>query len=162
MMALAMSELDKVYSDRILELAAAIPRTARLVAPQATATAHSKLCGSTITVDLIVEGDRIADFGQTVRACLLGQAAASIVGREIVGQSVGEIRRVAGEMSAMLKAGGAAPSGAAWVDLAALQPVRDHKGRHASTLLIFEAVEKAIAAIEAQRDGAPATLAAAL
>jgi NifU-like protein involved in Fe-S cluster formation len=159
---MAMSELDKVYSDRIMELAAAIPRTARLASPQVTATAHSKLCGSTITVDLNVEGDRVVDFGQNVRACLLGQASASIVGREIVGQSFAEIRRVASEMSAMLKAGGPVPQGAAWVDFAALQPVREHKGRHASTLLIFEALEKAMVAIEGQRRDATATLTAAL
>lgn len=145
-----MTQLSDIYSTRILELAAAIPRTARLAAPEATASAHSKLCGSTIAVDLVMDGDTITDFGQTVKACLLGQAAASVVGREIVGTSAAEFRRVASEMRAMLKQNGSPPA-ERWADLAVLEPVRDYKARHTSTLLVFEAVEKAIAEIEAKR-----------
>lgn len=149
-----MAELNAIYNTRILELAADIPRGERLAGPDATATAHSKLCGSTITVDLKLEGDRIAEFGQTVRACLLGQASASIVGREIVGSTVAEIRAVAETMRKMLKEGGPPPTGR-WSDLAMLEPVKDYKARHASTLLIFEAIEKAVAEIEARRAAAP-------
>lgn len=149
-----MAELNAIYNTRILELAAGIPRGERLAGPDATATAHSKLCGSTITVDLKLEGDRIAEFGQTVRACLLGQASASIVGREIVGSTVAEIRAVAETMRKMLKEGGPPPTGR-WSDLAMLEPVKDYKARHASTLLIFEAIEKAVAEIEARRAAAP-------
>jgi NifU-like protein involved in Fe-S cluster formation len=145
-----MTTLSEMYNSRILELAAAIPRGARLSAPDATATAHSKLCGSTISVDLSVDGDRIVDFGQTVKACLLGQSAASVVGREIVGTSFAEIREVARAMRAMLTEGGPAPSGR-FADLAVLEPVKDYRARHASTLLVFEAIEKAISEIEARR-----------
>ena len=145
-----MTQLSEIYSTRILELAAAIPRSARLAAPDATATAHSKLCGSTIAVDLVMDGDVIVDFGQTVRACLLGQSAAAIVGREIVGTSASEIRSVAEIMRRMLKENGPPPSGR-WADLAVLEPVRDYKARHTSTLLVFEAIEKAIGEIEARR-----------
>lgn len=146
-----MSALDAIYSNRIMELAAAIPRCVRLAKPDATATAHSKLCGSTITVDLKLDGDRVIDFGQTVKACLLGQASASVVGRELVGATVAEFQEVARQMRAMLKEGGEGPSGR-WADLAALAPVRDHKARHASTLLAFEAVEKALAAHAAEAE----------
>lgn len=145
-----MAELADIYSTRILELAAAIARSDRLAAPDATATAHSKLCGSTITVDLTVAGDTITDFGQKVRACLLGQAAASIVGREIVGTTFAEFRAIAAQMRAMLKENGTPPSGR-WADLAVLEPVRDYKARHTSTLLVFEAIERALAEIEARR-----------
>lgn len=144
-----MTNLDAIYNTRILELAAAIPRTQRLAHPQATATAHSKLCGSTVSVDLVMEADRIADFAQTVKACLLGQAAASVVGREVVGSTAGELRAVAETMRAMLKENGPPPNGR-WADLAVLEPVRDYKARHTSTMLVFEAIEKAIKEIEAR------------
>lgn len=145
-----MTELDAIYNTKILELAAAIPRTRRLDQPDATATAHSKLCGSTVSVDLRMEGDRIVDFGQTVKACLLGQAAASVVGREIVGTSAQEIREVGAIMRRMLKENGAPPTGR-WADLSVLEPVRDYKARHTSTLLVFEAVDRAIAEVETKQ-----------
>jgi NifU-like protein involved in Fe-S cluster formation len=149
-----MSLPDDIYSQRILELAASIPRTKRLMSPSATATAHSKLCGSTVTVDLDMTGDVVTDYGQTVRACLLGQTSASVMGREIVGSSAGELRAVGAQMRRMLKEGGVAPSGR-WADLAVLEPVRDYKARHASTLLVFDAVENAITEIEAKRKEHP-------
>ena len=141
---------EDIYSQRILELAAALPRTARLEAPQATARAHSKLCGSTVTVDLAMEGDVVTGYGQSVKACLLGQSAASVMGREVVGSSAAELREVGAAMRGMLKQGGPPPSGR-WADLAVLEPVRDYKARHPSTLLVFDAVEDAIAQIEAER-----------
>ncbi len=144
-----MADLDDIYSDRLLELSAAMPRTVRLAAPDATATAHSKLCGSDIAIDLVVRDGRIADYGQTVKACLLGQAAASIVGREIVGTPVSEFHEVARAMRAMLKEGGPPPNGR-YADLALLGPVRDYRHRHASTLLVFDAVERALAEIDAR------------
>lgn len=148
-----MTQLDAIYNTRILELSAGIPRTARLAAPDASATAHSKLCGSTVTVDVILREGRVADYGQTVKACLLGQAAASVMGREIVGSTPQELRQVGAQMRAMLKEGGPTPQGR-WADLAVLEPVRDYRARHASTLLVFDAVERALAEIEARRDAA--------
>lgn len=145
-----MTTLSEIYSTRILELAAAIPRSERLAKPDATATAHSKLCGSTISVDLAVDGDRVVDYGQTVKACLLGQSSASVMGREIVGSTFAELRAIAAVMRRMLKENGPPPTGR-WADLAVLEPVRDYRARHASTLLVFEAVEKAIDEIERRR-----------
>lgn len=141
---------EDIYTQRILELAAAIARTVRLPAPDASATAHSKLCGSTVSVDLSMEGDVVTDYGQSVKACLLGQSAASVMGREIVGSSADELRAVGAEMREMLRRGGPPPSGK-WADLAVLEPVRDYRARHASTLLVFDAVEDAIRQIEAKR-----------
>jgi NifU-like protein involved in Fe-S cluster formation len=155
-----MSELDKIYSAKILELAASIPKYARLSAPGATATAHSKLCGSTVSAELSMADGRVTDYAQTVKACLLGQATAAAVAHQILGTTPAEFRAVAATMRAMLKAGGAPPSGR-WADLAVLQPVKDHKGRHASTLLVFDAVEQAMAAIEAPIVEVPSTLAGA-
>ena len=142
-----MTALSEIYNWRIMELAADIPRAVRLAAPDATATAHSKLCGSTITVDIKLADGQVSEFGQLVKACLLGQAAASVVGREIVGTRPAELHEVARRMRAMLKEGGAPPDGR-WADLAVLQPVKDFKARHASTLLIFEAIERALESIE--------------
>jgi len=141
---------DDIYSQRILELAANMPRVQKLAHPQASATAHSKLCGSTITVDLAMQEDLVSDYGQHVKACLLGQSAASVMGREIVGSTAAELRAVGAAMRKMLKQGGPPPQGR-WSDLAVLEPVKDYKARQPSTLLVFDAVEDAIAQIEAER-----------
>lgn len=146
-----MTVLDEIYSPRILELAANIPRATRLDHPQASATAHSKLCGSTVTVDLSMDGDTVTDYGQTVKACLLGQAASSIMARNVIGSNAGELRQVGAQMRRMLKQDGPPPNGK-WKDLEVLEPVRDFRARHASTLLVFDAVEEAIAEIEKARE----------
>jgi NifU-like protein involved in Fe-S cluster formation len=149
-----MTDLSEIYNARILELAAHIARAERLKEPDATATAHSRLCGSTVTVDIKLAGDRVEAFGQTVKACLLGQAAASVMGRNIVGTRAQELRDVGNIMRKMLREGGPAPTGR-WADLAVLEPVKDYRARHASTLLVFDAVESALAKAEAKK-AAPA------
>ena len=146
--------LDDIYNCRILELAADIPRLGRLENPDASATAHSRLCGSTVTVDLVLGDDgRVADFAQEVRACALGQASSSLMGRHVVGASADELRGVRETMRAMLRESGPAPDGA-WADLAVLEPVREFKARHASTLLTFDAVVDALDQIAAKRQAA--------
>jgi NifU-like protein involved in Fe-S cluster formation len=135
--------LNDIYNQRILELAADIPRLGRLAAPDATATAHSRLCGSTVTVDLNARDGIVTDFAHDVKACALGQASSSIMARNVVGASVAELREVRETMRRMLKENGAPPEGR-WADLAVLEPVRDYKARHASTLLTFDAVLDAL------------------
>ncbi|WP_046865501.1 iron-sulfur cluster assembly scaffold protein [Microvirga massiliensis] len=142
--------LDDIYNRRILELAADIPRLGRLADPDASATAHSKLCGSTVTVDLKMEGNRVTDFAHEVKACALGQASSSIMGRLVVGSSADELRAIREAMRQMLKQGGEPPDGR-WSELAVLQPVRDFKARHASTLLTFDAVVDAVDQIAARQ-----------
>lgn len=136
--------LDDIYNRRILELAADIPRLGRLERPDASATAHSKLCGSTVTVDLSLgEDGRVADFAHDVKACALGQASSSLMARHVVGQTPEALRRLRESVRAMLKANGPVPSGSE-ADFAVLEPVRDFKARHASTLLTFDAVADAL------------------
>lgn len=142
--------LDDVYNRRILELASSIPRLGRLPAPDASATAHSKLCGSTVTVDLVMEGDTVADFAHEVKACALGQASSSIMARNVIGANSTELRGLREAVRKMLKENGPAPSGK-WAEISVLEPVRDYKARHASTLLTFDAVVSAIDQIEAKR-----------
>jgi NifU-like protein involved in Fe-S cluster formation len=142
--------INEVYNRRILELAGNIPRLGRLKEPDATATAHSKLCGSTVTVDLKMEGDTVTDFAHEVKACALGQASSSIMARQVVGAKAAELRELRESVRKMLKENGAAPSGR-WTDIAVLEPVRDYKARHASTLLTFDAVVSAIDQIESKR-----------
>lgn len=144
--------LDDVYNRRILELASSIPRLGRLPAPDASATAHSKLCGSTVTVDLVMDGDTVADFAHEVKACALGQASSSIMARHVVGAKSAELRDLRETVRKMLKERGPAPSGK-WAEISVLEPVRDYKARHASTLLTFDAVVSAIDQIEAARLG---------
>lgn len=141
---------DDLYNRRILELAADIPRIGRLEQPDATATAHSKMCGSTVTVDLTMQGDVVSDFAHDVKACALGQASSSVMARNIVGSSADELRQLRERMRAMLKENGPPPEGK-WADLRVLEPVRDYKARHASTLLTFDAVVDALGQIEARR-----------
>lgn len=148
--------LDDIYNKRILEFAAHLPRLGRLDNPDATATAHSRLCGSTVTVDLKMDGDLVADFAHEVKACALGQASSSIMAQNIVGASAEELRAVRETMRKMLKEDGAPPEGR-FADLKFLEPVRDYKARHASTLLTFDAVVDALDQIEAKRrDAVPA------
>ena len=142
--------LSDVYNKRILELAANIPRIGRLDAPDATAVAHSKLCGSKVTVDITMDGDRVADFAHEVKACALGQASSSIMAHHVVGSSATELRAVRDAVRRMLKEGGDPPSGD-WAELEVLLPVRDYKARHASTLLTFDAVVDALSQVESRR-----------
>ena len=146
--------LDDIYNRRILELAADIPRLGRLSAPDASATAHSKLCGSTVTVDLVLRDGRVADFAHDVKACALGQASSSIMARHVVGAKADDLRLVREAMRRMLKENGPPPQGE-WADLAALEPVRGFKARHASTLLTFDAVVDALDQIAARERPAP-------
>jgi len=141
--------LNEVYNDRILELAGNIPRLGRLAAPDASATAHSKLCGSTVTVDLKMEGPVVTDFAHDVKACALGQASSSIMARHVVGAKADELRALRETVRKMLKENGPPPTGK-WGDIAVLEPVRDYKARHASTMLTFDAVVSAIDKIEAK------------
>ena len=145
--------LNEVYNSRILELAGNIPRLGRLAAPDASATAHSKLCGSTVTVDLKMDGDTVTDFSHDVKACALGQASSSIMARHVVGSNADELRGLRETVRRMLKENGAPPTGK-WADIAVLEPVRDYKARHASTMLTFDAVTAAIDQIEAKRRAA--------
>ncbi|WP_293862612.1 iron-sulfur cluster assembly scaffold protein [uncultured Alsobacter sp.] len=146
--------LNDIYNKRILELAADIPRLGRLDHPQASATAHSKLCGSTVTVDVAMDGDTVADFAHDVKACALGQASSSIMARHVVGSTSAELRALRETVRRMLKENGDPPADPKWADIAVLLPVRDFKARHASTLLTFDAVVDAIGKIEAAREAA--------
>ena len=141
--------LNEVYNQRILELAGNIPRQGRLAQPDASATAHSKLCGSTVTVDVKVSDGRVSEFAHEVKACALGQASSSIMARNVVGCTIEELRDVRDAVRRMLKENGDPPRSGKWADVAVLEPVRDYKARHASTMLTFEAVvdatEKAVA-----------------
>jgi NifU-like protein involved in Fe-S cluster formation len=143
--------LDEVYNRRILELAAGIPRLGRLDHPDASASAHSKLCGSTVTVDLKMSGDTVTDFAHEVKACALGQASSSILARNVVGSKADELRALRETVRKMLKENGAPPASGKWSDIAVLEPVRDYKARHASTMLTFDAVVDAIGQIEKRR-----------
>jgi NifU-like protein involved in Fe-S cluster formation len=147
--------INEVYNKRIIELAGNIPRLGRLPDAQASATAHSKLCGSTVTVDLKMEGDEVTDFAHEVKACALGQASSSIMARLVIGAKADELRNLRETVRKMLKENGTPPDGK-WADIAVLEPVRDYKARHASTLLTFDAVVDAVNQIEAKRKAAVA------
>lgn len=147
--------LDDIYNARILEFAGNIPRIGRLEHPQASAKAHSKLCGSTVVVDLCLDNGIVSDYAHDVKACALGQASSSIVARHVIGASPEEMREVRKTMRAMLKEGGEPPTGR-FEDLKFLEPVREYKARHASTMLVFDAIVDALDQIEAQHAGSGA------
>ncbi|MFY9692130.1 MAG: iron-sulfur cluster assembly scaffold protein [Xanthobacteraceae bacterium] len=149
--------LNEVYNRRIIELAGTIPRIGRLSDADATATALSRLCGSTVTIDLKMDGDTVTDFAHEVKACALGQASSSIMARNIVGSKAGELRELRETVRKMLKENGAPPATGKWAEIAVLEPVRDYKARHASTLLTFDAVVDAIGQIEGKRDAKAAS-----
>ena len=145
--------IDDLYSDRILRLAANMPRAGRLAAPDGTAEKTAKLCGSRITVDVRLEDGRIADFAQEVKACALGQAAAAVVGANVVGATVEEVAAARDAFRAMLKTGAPSPAGR-FTDLAVLAPVRDFPPRHASTMLALEATVAAVQSAAAHKQAA--------
>jgi NifU-like protein involved in Fe-S cluster formation len=134
--------IDELYSLKILSLAAHMPRTGRLAAPDGSAERVAKLCGSRARVDVVLEDGRVADYAQEVEACALGQAVASIVGEHVIGAEVSELEAARDQFRAMLKAGGPAPNGR-FADLAALEPVKDYPARHASALVALEAAAEA-------------------
>jgi NifU-like protein involved in Fe-S cluster formation len=143
------SDLVKLYSGRILALAADIPHLGHLAAPQAKVRRRSPLCGSTVTVEVVVKDGRIAEFAQDVKACALGQAAAAVTGQVIMGRSQAEVEQARDELTAMLKTQGPVPS-APFDGLEVLLPARDFRNRHASILLSLEATAEAMAEAEAK------------
>jgi len=152
---MSQGSVNALYTDQVLALARDIPLTERLADPDASVTLTSPLCGSRITVDLTLADGRVTAFGQTVRACTLGQASASLLARHVVGRSSGELRRVARAVRAMLKEG-APPPGGDWSELAVLAPAERFKSRHGSILLAFDAV---VAALDDAEGTPPAQLA---
>src|ERR1700758_4161407 len=143
--------LNDIYNKKIIELAGNIPLLGRLPAPDASATAHSKLCGSTVKVDLKMDGPVVTDFAHEVKACALGQASSSIMATHVVGSTADELRDLRETVRKMLKENGSPPpADHKWADIALLEPVRDYKARHASTMLTFDAVVDAIGQIEAK------------
>src|SRR5258707_2870684 len=145
--------LNDIYNKRIIELAGNIPRLGRLAAPDASATAHSKLCGSTVKVDLKMDGPVVTDFAHDVKACALGQASSSIMARHVIGSSASELRELRETVRKMLKENGAPPpTDHKWADIALLEPVRDHQAPHASTTLTLDAVVHANRPIDAQAE----------
>lgn len=145
--------LNDIYNARILELAGNISRCERLPEPDASATGHSKLCGSKVSVDIDYRNGVVVDYGQEVKACMLGQAASAIMAQHVVGCSAAQLRRLRDQVYAMIKNDGPPPTGK-WSDIAALQPVKDYKARHASTMLVFDAVVEALDKIPAQSEDA--------
>lgn len=142
--------MDDIYNSKILEFAGNIPRTGAMPDADASADAHSKLCGSKVKVYLKMDGPVVSDFSQEVKACALGQASSSIMARHVVGARADEVRQARADMLAMLRDGGEGPDGR-FEDMRFLKPVKDYKARHASTMLTFDAVVKAIDEIEAGR-----------
>lgn len=142
--------LNDIYSRRVLELAANIPYLGRLEAPDASATAYSKLCGSTVTVDIKVDGNIVTAFAHDVKACALGQATSAIMGHHVVGSSAEELRQIREAAIRVLKENGEPPQGR-WRELSILEPLREYKARHASILLTFDAVVDALDQIEARQ-----------
>ncbi len=145
--------LDDIYNTRILELAGNIPHLGRLALPDASAKAHSRLCGSTVTIDLVVRDGKVSEFAHDVKACALGQASSSLMARHIIGCAPQELRDLRRTVTAMLKENGPPPEGK-FEEFRFLEPVRDYKARHASTLLTFDAVVDALDQIEAKAPAA--------
>lgn len=141
------TDLIKLYSARILALAADIPHAERLDAPDASVKKRSPLCGSTVTVDLCMDQGKVTKFGQDVKACALGQASASVVGAAIVGTTREQIETARDQLRAMLKTDGPVPD-APFDGLEVLLPAREYKNRHASILLALDAAAEAAAQAE--------------
>ena len=149
----AVNMLDSIYNSKILEYAGNIQNVGELDNPDAKSRVHSKLCGSTVDVSLNMEKNTVTEFAHKVKACALGQASSSIMARVAVGSNADELRELRNTMYKMLKEGGPAPTGR-FEEFKFLEPVRDYKARHASTLLTFDAVVNCLDEIEAKNQAA--------
>ena len=136
------TDLIKLYSGRILALAADVPHLERLEAPDATVKRRSPVCGSTVTVDVSLKDGRVSDFGQDVKACALGQAAAAVTGAAVIGRTPAELAKARDQLRDMLKNGGPVPD-APFDGFDVLEPAREFRNRHASILLAIEAAVEA-------------------
>lgn len=145
--------LDSVYNSKIIEYAGNIQKVGELDDPHAKSRVHSKLCGSTVDVSLKMDGDEVSEFAHKVKACALGQAASSIMARVVIGSNANELRELRNTMYKMLKEGGASPTGK-FEEFKFLEPVKEYKARHASTLLTFDAVVNCLDEIEAKQQAA--------
>jgi NifU-like protein involved in Fe-S cluster formation len=149
-------ELSDLYSQKILDLAGNAKQPGRLAKADASARKVSRVCGSAIEVDVVVRDGVITEYGHEISACALGQTSAAVVAREIVGTPVDEFRQIRGQMHAMLKQNGVPPEGK-WSDLRYLEPVREYRARHLSTLLVFDAVVEALEKAESAESVAAAS-----
>lgn len=142
------SDLINLYSTRILGLAAELPQPSRLDCPDGTATKRAPLCGSTVTVDIATDGTRITDYAANVKACALGQAAASVVAKAVIGCTPDEVRTARDALREMLREDGPAPQ-APFDDLEVLRAASPFANRHASILLALDAVVDALDQVRA-------------
>ena len=140
-------DLIKLYSQRILALAADIPHSERLQSPDASATRRSPLCGSMVTVDATIEDGQLAELGMDVKACALGQASAAVLGRAALGETHASIATARDALEALLKEGAPPPTGR-FAELEVLTPAREYRNRHASILLAWDALLEAMASAE--------------
>lgn len=152
--------IDDLYSAKILNLVANMPRAGRLAAPDATSEKTAKLCGSRIVVDVTVQDGKVVDYAQDVSACALGQAVAAILGANVIGAELSEIELARDSLAAMLKSNGSPPAGR-FAELAVLEPVKDYPARHASTLLAFDATVEAVRKATARSETRTSTAGAA-
>ncbi|WP_168076115.1 iron-sulfur cluster assembly scaffold protein [Caulobacter sp. SSI4214] len=152
--------IDDLYSAKILTLVANMPRAGRLAAPDATSEKTAKLCGSRIVVDVTIQDGQVVDYAQDVSACALGQAAAAILGANVIGAELSEIELARDSLAAMLKSNGSPPAGR-FAELAVLEPVKDYPARHASTLLAFDATVEAVRKATARSETRTSTAGAA-
>lgn len=141
--------IEKIYSNALLEAAGSIPKARRLDDADATARKYSRVCGSEVTVDLKMADGVVSDFAVSAKACALGQASSSLMAKTIIGASPEELRMLHAQMVAMLKEEGPVPTGERFAELSKLEPIRDYPARHASTLLVFDAVIDCLDQIEA-------------
>ena len=137
------NDLIDLYSKRILALAANIALTERLDNPQSTVKKRYPMCGSMVTVDICISENKVVDYGHEVKACALGQAAASVISKSIIGSDVDRILTAREELIKMLTKDGSTPN-KPFEELEVLQPAKDFKNRHSSILLTFDAIADAI------------------
>lgn len=140
--------MNDLYSDQLLEQACTLPKPTHLEAPMASATKYSRVCGSTVSVELDVENGLVSQFALTVKACALGQASSAIVAKHIIGERTEVLRSIREAMWAMLRGEKPLPPFEGWEDLSQLEPIRAYKARHVSTMLIFDAVVDCLDQIE--------------
>jgi NifU-like protein involved in Fe-S cluster formation len=136
---------DALYNTQILRLAAEGGASARLAAPQGSASKVSPICGSKVTVDVVLDAaGHISHWGQEVKACALGQAAARLVELAAIGHDAASLGAARAQLADWLVGRRDAPP--EWPGFDIFAPARPHRARHPSILLAFDAGLAAVAA----------------
>lgn len=133
---------ERLYTPEMLAAAVELAQWPPLDGAVLHGDARAPACGSTLAIDLALDpAGRIERVGLRVRACAVGQAAATVFARHAAGRDAEAIDTTLSALVAWLEGDGSAPD---WPDLELIAPARDYPGRHGAMRLPWKAASVAL------------------